>query len=251
MKFPSPFASSAPHFARRKVCRRGFSLLELLAVMTLIGLLTAMVIPSMGSLGSAQGLTRATGDISDILKQARTYAMANNTYVYVGICEVDGAQSLGNRPQTAGTGRLFVSVAASKNGLSGIANGQWNALVTEINPVQRFDNVHLIEASQAQSRLPAMDAGYQGGNIDVATATALTPLSGLAHGMITTFSKVIQFSPAGSANLISDLSVAPAVPPYIQLGLAPSHGNQAANASGNCAGIQIDGVSGVVRAFRL
>jgi prepilin-type N-terminal cleavage/methylation domain-containing protein len=65
--------------------KKGFSLIELLVVMAIIALLAASTGPAISGLMGAGTVDKAIGDLSGTLKQARAYAMANNTYVRVVI----------------------------------------------------------------------------------------------------------------------------------------------------------------------
>jgi prepilin-type N-terminal cleavage/methylation domain-containing protein len=233
----------------------GFSLIELLIVMAIMGILLVVTIPSVSSIGGSENLTKAAGDISTILEGARAYAMSHNTYVYVGVFEannVPGTTTL----QTSGTGRIFVATAASSDGSKGYSSSSsWApANLLGVNRMQHFENVHMASVSQVSGFLTNMDSNANN-DLDLSTVTAATPFSGTNAGMtakanpVDKFSNVIQFSPDGSANIITSLSSTPNIPSYIQIGLVPAHGNQAASAT-NCAGIQIDGITGNVRVFR-
>jgi type II secretory pathway pseudopilin PulG len=55
----------------------------MLAVITIIGILSVGMGPAINSLFRAQGVSKAAFDMAGVLDQARAYAMAKNTYVYV------------------------------------------------------------------------------------------------------------------------------------------------------------------------
>src|SRR5438874_9028262 len=93
--------------------KRAFTLLEMLVVMAIIALLMVLVAPAFTSLKSAGDVTGAAYTVKGVLDQARTYAMANNTYTWVGFYEEDVSSTT---PATPGTGRLVMSIVASKDG---------------------------------------------------------------------------------------------------------------------------------------
>ena len=107
-------ASSDP-MALRRPPTSGFTLVELIVVIGIIILLTALLTPAFTNLKSAGDVTSAAYTVKGVLEQARTYAMANNTYTWVGFYEEDASQSSTN-PATPGVGRLVMSVVASKDG---------------------------------------------------------------------------------------------------------------------------------------
>src|SRR5690349_9558864 len=98
---------------------RAFTLLELMIVIAIIVLVSAFVVPAFTNLKSAGDVTSAIYNIGGLLEQARSYAMANSTYVWVGFEEVDVSQDSSVNPQTIGTGRLAIAIVASKNGTRG------------------------------------------------------------------------------------------------------------------------------------
>ncbi len=57
----------------------------------------------------------ATSTISTLVEQARAYAMANNTYVFVGVVETDGSQPASG-PQSTGIGRVAIQAFAALDG---------------------------------------------------------------------------------------------------------------------------------------
>jgi len=96
-------------------------------------------------------LAAATG----LLEQARSYAMANHTYVWVGFEEVDASKNPSVNPQTIGTGRIAIAIVASRDGTRGyditnnsLPNPAWTNYNNGVNLVPidklvRFENVHM------------------------------------------------------------------------------------------------------------
>ena len=133
---------------------RGFSLVEMLVVISIVSVLSVLVTAGLqGVLGSTED-----GQISDIantLMRARTYAMANNTYVFVGIQEVSAANP-SSGSQTPGTGRIGVVVMATNDGSRGyqtsiststtIPTTSGTQLVS-VSPLRHFDNLHLLTST--------------------------------------------------------------------------------------------------------
>src|SRR5947208_16660603 len=81
----------------------GFSLIEMLVVIAIIVLITGLMLPAFTSIKSGRDVTSAAYTTKGILDQARTYAMANDTYTAVGF-----AGSIGNTPASV-TGQVFIA----------------------------------------------------------------------------------------------------------------------------------------------
>src|SRR5206468_461340 len=92
----------------------GFTILELLIVIGIIGLLLVLIAPAFTTIKGGSDVTSAAYTIKGVLDTARTYAKANNTYAWVGFYEEDVSQSSAT-PAAAGTGRLVMSIIASKD----------------------------------------------------------------------------------------------------------------------------------------
>src|SRR5476649_1219011 len=98
----------------RKNDSRAFTLIELLVGMSIIIVMMALLAPSFVNISSANNVSKSVYDIAGILDQARTYAMGNNTYVYVGIAEVDSTYTPSATTKfTTGTGKIVMAVVAS------------------------------------------------------------------------------------------------------------------------------------------
>src|SRR5882762_6833374 len=72
--------------------RSGFTLLELLIVVGIIGLLMVLLAPAFTTIKGGSDVTSAAYTIKGVLDTARTYAKANNTYVWVGFYEESVSQ---------------------------------------------------------------------------------------------------------------------------------------------------------------
>jgi len=90
-----------------------FTLIELLVVMGIIAILMVLIAPAFTTIKSAGDVTGAAYTIKGALDTARTYAKANNTYVWVGFFEENVSSTT---PGTAGVGRIVMSIVSSKDG---------------------------------------------------------------------------------------------------------------------------------------
>jgi len=228
--------------------RSGFSLVELLVVMGIIILLAALVIPAMNTIKGAGDITKTASDLSDLVQQARAYAMGNNTYVYLGLKEVD--QMAGD--YTDGKGQIIAAIVASKTGLRPSALSPLaQADIQAISRLQRFDNSHIDDATPDNSGnmvRPTPSATLSGQNQNNLPISFVWPPGG--SGKTTTFSKVIEFDPQGVARFQQDNNTNN-IQNWIEIPLQPSKGNTgpAANEK-NAAVLQVDGITGNVQTFR-
>src|SRR6266487_4723680 len=92
---------------RRGDRRRAFTLIEMLVVMGIIAILMVLVAPAFTTIKSGTDATSAAYTVKGALDAARTYAMANNTYTWVGF-----AGSIGSPV----TGQVALAVVASNDG---------------------------------------------------------------------------------------------------------------------------------------
>src|SRR5438477_9063221 len=118
-------AEREPHAGRARLLakafgvaqrRRAFTLLEMLVVMGIIAILMVLVAPAFTTIKSGTDATSAAYTIKGILDQARTYAMANNTYTWVGFYEENVSNPTSPNPDAPAIGRLIMSIVASKDG---------------------------------------------------------------------------------------------------------------------------------------
>ena len=124
----------------------GFTLVELMVVIGVISLLTVLVVPAVSNLKGSGDLTNAAYTISGALEQARSHALGNNTYVWVGFCEEDASQS-STSPATPGIGRVVISIVASKDGTIIYDPTSLSTIdptrLTQVGKLTKIPNAHL------------------------------------------------------------------------------------------------------------
>ena len=129
--------------------RAGFSLLELVIVVGIIGLLLVLMAPAFTTIRGGTDVTSAAYTIKGVLDTARTYAKANNTYAWVGF-----SGSIGSTL----TGSVALCVVASKDGtdLGTSVNQVGNRVditagLTPIGKVMRLENAHIGDTGTPQT----------------------------------------------------------------------------------------------------
>jgi len=241
--------------------QRAFSLMELLIVAGIIVIIMGLVVPVFRT---EKTPSNAAYGVAGVFDQARSYAMANSTYVFVGLFEEDGSQPspAPNASAKAGVGRVVIAAVASKDGMSGYddANKTWtfygngNNLLA-LGKLWRFEVTSLSETRLTDSTggmvRPALDSN---GILIKGTTATTTPFSwplgkALGSGQYQ-FQTVICFSPQGVARVLdADHPDFTAIPSLLELGLLTAHGNVASSGS-NVAAIQIDSITGATRVYR-
>lgn len=254
----------------RSVTPQGFTITELLLVIVIIVAMTALLVPALNGIKGGQDVTKAAYDIAGVLDQARTYAIANNTYVFVGFQELDATTS------GTGIGVVVVAAVASKDGTRGydisnssLPNPAWNvngnrydngSNLVAVGRLQRFVNIHLTSSSSAipnrggTARPVIGSDSYQMGN------TASSPNPGdsctpfdwpvgkaLGTGQYS-FKRVVNFDPQGVAR-IQFVNNQSEIVDYMEIGLQQTHGNIVSTSS-NVAAIQVDCMTGSTHIYR-
>lgn len=226
MNDPSPLMRENPV----KKPHAAFSLVELLTVVAVMSLLLSFVVPAVSSLARGSRLNQSLVEIAGTIDQARQYAIAQNTYVWV---------AMRPDPEATDGDALSVVVLASK---TGIDPSPWSNYGTV--PNARID---LISRPRTFSQIRFEDAATFGSDQipDLAdkpsVASTNSPSSGTAvfsvrlpgEGANVNFERVIQFTPAGEARVASSMI------DIIEFGLHPSRGGE-----DNVAVVRIQGLTG-------
>jgi type II secretory pathway pseudopilin PulG len=251
---------------------------EILVVVAVIVVMTTLSIPAFNAIRGGTDFTSEVYDVAGMLNQARSYAIANDTYVLAGIIEVSGAQDSSASTQVIGTGRIAMAIIASKSGtrpyqslINAGTLGNWvsqslyitGTAFVPVTQLMTFTNLHMVDLQPPPSSgagtmaRPSVSQYYDLPNASCTSSTWFGwPLGKSQY----TFSKVIEFDPQGCARIISasnPASYPDGVPQFIEIGLQPAHGTIAAGppssqstGAGQIAAIQITGVSGANQTYR-
>src|SRR5438309_3245535 len=211
--------------------RAGFTLVELLIVIGIIAVLLVLIAPAFTTIKSAGDVTSAAYTIKGVLDTARTFAKANNTYVWVGFFEENVASTT---PGTAGVGRLVKSIVASKDGTNvATTNPIDPTKLIQVGKLTKIDNVHLATftdgsgtGSTFDTRPPVTYNGMQYSIANMANSTTpfQCPVGNPAPAAQYTFVKAIQFGPNGVDRIDNNTYSAQTA---AEIGLEPTHGNVA------------------------
>ena len=264
--------SQPPH---RQPC--GFTLIELVGVIAIIIALTALLVPAFTSLKGAGDIAQAAHTIAGVFEQARTYAVANNTYVWVGIYEENTTASAPTNatPPYPGKGRVILAMVAANDWTTGCqdpASSASNRIAlspSQITQVGRFvtiENIHITDIGPPPppNSSPAPDSNSIAGRPDfpytsgspafdyqnrISSDDNHSSFNQTLHPFVAqgyTFHKTVRFSPRGEANINGTYVLRRVV----EIGLKPTHGNVVDLRSANVIAIQFSGVTGKYKVYR-
>ncbi len=241
-----------------------FTLLELLAVIGIIAILMVLVGAGFTTIKSGNDITTAAYTITGVLEQGRNYAMANNTYLWVGFYEEDitATTPTSSTPPYPGKGRVLIAIVFSADGTKIFEDADPIAQlpatrIKQFGKLTRIEGIHLtdIGAPPTPTPSPAPSADSLGGRPDWPYTYAAgigadhfnrissdspdtTRFAFVAQNY--TFSKTIRFNARGEANINSTYTLKNTA----EIGLKPTHGTALDYSSRNLVAIQFGGVGG-------
>jgi type II secretory pathway pseudopilin PulG len=249
-----------------------FTLVELLVVIAIILTLTLLLAPAFTSLKPAGDTTNAAYTIKGALDQARTYAMANNTYSWVGFYEENTTATAptSSLPPYPGKGRVLTASVYSVDGTKIFDNTATSAAlppdrIKQIGKLTRLEGLHVADIGappsptpnptpQASSLAARSGLPYTENSLIVppgdhynrvsSDSADTTKFNFAAENY--TFFKTVRFDPSGQAKINSTYDLRHVA----EIGLRPTHGDVVDTNSPNVVAIQFTGVGGNVKIYR-
>lgn len=246
---------------------QAFTLVELLVVIAIMAILGGFGVMSMHGLQGSNGFTTAGEEIVSLSQLARNHALANNTYVFLGLVEVDAREADDQNPVVGVSesmgGRIYAAIVASNDGSLGYEMNRPEPLKSEflvpLGKIRKFEGVHLVDLSPLpipaegeMARRKVINPKFHLGNDASVSATPFSLPTGESHNLMT-FDRVIQFDPRGAASLV--LSDKESYVDCFELGLQKQRGSgvpkslEESNLKEIMA-IQIDGITGNIQSYR-
>jgi len=206
---------------RRIVCRDGFTLVEMLVVITIMAILSVLVVPASSSLIAAASFRSNVTAVDSILEQAYSAALAKNTYVWIGFSQL---------PLNGG-GVGIVAVYSPHEDPNDFPNNV-NALTKPVF----LSNLNLTNITAAQ----ISNSNRATTSVGQITGANLGSFSASIGGSSQTLSYVLEITPSGQISLSTSNKYA-----WIEVGLAPLKGN-----GKNAAVVQMNAFTGRVATYR-
>lgn len=219
---------------------RAFSLVELLVVMVIMVILVTGATLSLRGTNSSGQFTKALGEISGLFEQARAYAVAQNTYVWVVLYQ--------DAPASGGPLQVYAAAYASSDGTDpfgwagsvtippGTVGG---TTLTQIVRVYRYKSLHLesttLPSAPTSPQLPASVPAFQ--------ITAQSDSGPVTLSSTSSVYWLVQFTPTGAAR------VGTSPVDSVWLGLQPAKSQTTFDAN-NVASLKINGLTGATTIYR-
>lgn len=252
----------------------------------IIAVLMVLIVPALTSRKTAGDITNAASAVAEALERARTFAIANNTYSWIGFFEEDVTSTATPHPRAAGVGRIVISIVASKDGTrykdsnvdtsnphafypppapSPLAATDTNAAVlTQVGKLTRIENSHLAQLASAVPARATVGSDYQLAatefTLHPSTPTGNPPTAGPPVTNPTTFNYPLSASSTTADYTFTRiiefnprgeaLKIVDLPTPLMEIGLRPTHGNVVDNNSANIVAIQLTGGTGKARSYR-
>ena len=249
---------------------RAFTLLELLVVISIIAILSVLVVPAFTNIKRGNDITTAAYTISSVLEQGRNYAMANNTYVWVGFYEENATATAPTSapPPYPGKGRLLLASVYSTDGTKIYDNSDPIAQLPtnrtkQLGKLIRIEGLHVTDIGPPPSPTPSpapsansidgrpdwpytFAAGVGADHFNRISSDSADTTRFAFTAQNYTFTKTVRFNPRGEANLNSTYSLKNAA----EIGVRPTHGTAVDANTTNVVAIQFGGVGGNFKIYR-
>lgn len=232
-----------------------FTVVELLAVIAIGVLMIGLLIPAFNAIRGGADVTTAADTVKGALEQTRTYAIANNTYAWVGFsgsigANVSGQVAIAAVASNDGTNSVCAPAANSATRLSTDSTtvspmvvGSGLGTVSQIGKLTRLDNSHVGDGGNPN------DGTAFGTRPNLASTSRIATAADSVHSFTvqqTLFKRWVQFSPRGEPLLNGGGAQ---ITEYTEVGILPARGGTL-SANPNVVALQISGLAGNIRIYR-
>jgi len=216
--------------------KRGFTLVELLVVIAIMAIVTAISVPSIFSLTNSGKMNQTASELAGLLEQARQYAVAQNTYVWV----------MFNTQTANNTDTLAVGVVASTDGSDPGTFGASpspnftvpSANLILVTKIRTFPQFQLQSPGSYSFAVPAsLPTSPVTGPANALATNATFNIQIPGNSSTTSFNEFVQFTPSGEArNSSSPIDI-------VEFGIDPAQTHTTPN-NNNVAVLQVNGITG-------
>ena len=232
-----------------------------MCVVAIMVMLAALIAPAFTSLKSAGDVTTAAYTIKGVLDQARTYAMANNTYTWVGFYEENTTANTPTNiaPPYSGKGCVVLATVFSTDGTkiydesTDPAAQLPSSRISQIGKLTKIDGAHITDIGTPtggnSDNLNGRSSLPYGSSFNRVNSETANRAQFWFSAQNYTFYKAIRFSPFGEANLLYQGSTY-ALTPVGEIGMKSTHGDTVDTNSANVVAIQFTGIGGNVKIYR-
>ncbi len=217
----------------RSPSHQGFTLFELLVVLSIMAILALISVPIISSIAAAKNLDGGINDLVGMIERARSEAVTRQTYVWLGIAPVQ---------TSSGTMQVDVAMVCSKDG-TGTNTAASN--LTNLTKVVHLTNLSLtdwggLKQSTKDLFTTATPASFS------TNATGIT----FTAGQTSFTGKTVTFTPQGEVMLKGAAKGDDGFDSWIDISIRQAHGTYVATTADDAA-VLIQGSTGTVQVVRL
>ena len=240
----------------------GFTLVELLVVITTIAILAVLVAPAFTNTKKADELTNAAYTIKEVCEHARSYAKANHTYTWVGFYEENASSVAPTNatPAYPGKGRVVIATVRSNDGTRILDDNDPSpmlpaARITQFGKLNRIEGIHITDLGKPTGGNPDTfngrpDSPYaEGSPFDHFNRISSDSADATQFAFTVqnyTFYKTIRFNPRDEANINSTYTLKHTA----EIGIRSARGDAVDVNSPNVIAIQFGGIGANFKIYR-
>ena len=249
-----PSALSATRVGLHRHHPRGFTLVELMATISVILILLTFAAPSLSGVLKGKKQDQAVAALESILEGARMEAVTQNTHVWVAFKNVSLTDKL---PSSSGEDEAWVMAFRGRNGEDSIGKVLGAGLVP-VGTFRRLMGVNLLNfgmlSEPLKERLADLSnqTAQTGDVMNLPPAAVLIPWAGTTETGVINFDRAIHFTPRGEVMWEHGIEGVPLqTKPYFSFGLARTLSGKPVPIEKDMLAVLVGGLTGRVSVVRL